>query len=73
MPMNDTLAKVRCASYTLNRLSETDRTSLLLDLADATEAHISDLLVANANDLSRMDKDNPLSTDCNLLRNVCTI
>lgn len=60
MPMNDTLAKVRCASYTLNRLSETDRTSLLLDLADATEAHISDLLVANANDLSRMDKDNPL-------------
>ncbi|WP_308264749.1 glutamate-5-semialdehyde dehydrogenase [Prevotella sp.] len=60
MPMNDTLAKVRCASYTLNRLSETDRTSLLLDLADATEAHISDLLAANANDLSRMDKDNPL-------------
>lgn len=60
MPMNDTLAKVRCASYTLNRLGETDPTSLLLDLADATEAHISDLLVANANDLSRMDKDNPL-------------
>lgn len=60
MPMNDTLAKVRCASYTLNRLSETDRTSLLLDLADATEAHISDLLAANANDLSRMDKDTPL-------------
>ena len=58
--MNDIFAKVRCASYTLNRLSETDRTSLLLDLADATEAHISDLLVANANDLSRMDKDNPL-------------
>ena len=58
--MNNIFAKVRCASYTLNRLSETDRTSLLLDLADATEAHISDLLVANANDLSRMDKDNPL-------------
>lgn len=58
--MNDIFAKVRCASYTLNRLSETDRTSLLLDLADATEAHIPDLLAANANDLSRMDKDNPL-------------
>ena len=33
MPMNDTLAKVRCASYTLNRLSETDRTSLQIGRA----------------------------------------
>ena len=60
MLMNNIFAKVRSASYTLTRLAETDRTSLLLDLADATEAHIPDLLVANADDLSRMDKDNPL-------------
>ena len=58
--MNNIFAKVRSAYYTLTRLAETDRTSLLLDLADATEAHIPDLLVANADDLSRMSKDNPL-------------
>ena len=58
--MTELLKTVRSASYTLSRLSETDRTSVLLDLADSTEAHIPQLLAANADDLSRMSPDNPL-------------
>ena len=50
----------RTASYTLSRLTEADRTAVLLHLADATEAHIEQLLAANADDLSRMSEDNPL-------------
>ena len=51
---------VRRASYTLPALSENDRTAVLLDLAAATETHIPQLLAANADDLSRMQEDNPL-------------
>lgn len=58
--MTETFQSVRRASYTLPRLTESDRTAVLLDLADATEAHIPDLLAANADDLSRMSPDNPL-------------
>ncbi len=58
--MTELFKTVRLASYTLSRLTETDRTSLLLALADATEAHIPQLLAANADDLSRMSPDNPL-------------
>ena len=58
--MIDTFHSTRTASYTLSRLTEADRTAVLLHLADATEAHIEQLLAANADDLSRMSEDNPL-------------
>lgn len=58
--MNEILHSVRTSSYTLSRLTEADRTSVLLDLADTTEANIPQLLAANADDLSRMSEDNPL-------------
>ena len=58
--MNEIFESVRRASYSLSRLTENERTDVLLDLADATEAHIPQLLAANADDLSRMSKDNPL-------------
>ena len=58
--MTELFQSVRLASYSLPRLTETDRTNLLLDLADAAEAHIPQLLTANAGDLERMSRDNPL-------------
>lgn len=58
--MNEIFESVRRASYSLSRLTENERTDVLLALADATEAHIPQLLAANADDLCRMSKDNPL-------------
>ena len=58
--MTEIFQSVRQASYTLSHLKETDRTSLLLALADATESHMPQILAANASDLERMSKDNPL-------------
>ena len=58
--MIDIFHSTRTASFTLSRLTEADRTAVLLHLADATEAHIEQLLAANADDLSRMSEDNPL-------------
>lgn len=58
--MTELFQSVRSASYALARLSEADRTAVLLDLADATEARIPQLIAANADDLSRMPADNPL-------------
>lgn len=58
--MIDTFHSTRTASFTLSRLTEADRTAVLLHLADATEVHIEQLLAANADDLSRMSEDNPL-------------
>ena len=66
--MNEIFATVRQASYTLARLTEADRTAVLLDLADQTEAHIPQILDANAIDLSRMAKDNPLYDRLQLTR-----
>lgn len=60
MPITEQLISVRNASYTLSCLTEADRTSILLALADATEAHVQQLLAANAVDLDRMEQDNPL-------------
>lgn len=38
--MNEIFESVRRASYSLSRLTENERTDVLLDLADATEAYI---------------------------------
>lgn len=47
---------VRNASRTLNLVGEEKKNELLLALADATEKHIDEILKANAEDLSKMDK-----------------
>lgn len=59
-PLHPQLSASRSASYTLPCLSETDRTGVLLALADAVEASMPQLLAANAADLSRMAEDSPL-------------
>ena len=59
-PLQPQLSASRAASYTLPRLSESVRASVLLALADAVEANIPQLLAANADDLSQMSPDSPL-------------
>lgn len=49
----------RGAARSLNRRSVEDINRLLLDLADAVEGAIPELLQANALDLERMEKSNP--------------
>ena len=51
---------VRNASRTLNRVGEEKKNELLLALADATEKHIDEILKANAEDLSKMDKSDSM-------------
>ena len=56
--MTDFIA-TKAASRCLARLSDGERNSMLLDLADAAEAQMPALLEANAADLARMDKADP--------------
>ena len=58
MAQND-LSTTKSASRLVARLTDAQRSDILLDLADATEARTSDLLAANALDLSRMDQADP--------------
>ena len=51
---------VRNASRTLNLVGEEKKNELLLALADATENHIDEILKANAEDLSKMDKSDSM-------------
>ena len=51
---------VRNASRTLNLVGEEKKNELLLALADATEKHIDEILKANAEDLSKMDKSDSM-------------
>ncbi len=50
---------VKKASRQLAQLSDEQRSAVLQDLATATEAHLAELLAANALDLERMDKADP--------------
>ena len=50
----------RDASRVLATKSPAELDAILLDLADATEAHIPELLAANQRDLARMDSSSPL-------------
>lgn len=47
------------ASRLIARLADEERNAILLDLAEATEAHTTELLAANALDLARMDQADP--------------
>jgi len=55
-----TLELLKDASYSLPVLEENQINDLLLTLADAIESNSSVLLEANAKDLARMDRSNPV-------------
>lgn len=54
------LSDIKLASRTLASLPDSRRADILMRLADAVDASQSELLAANAEDLSRMDRLNPL-------------
>ena len=60
MTQNETFCRVRTASSQLALMSETERNETLRAVAEAIIAHQDELLAANAEDLSRMDEQNPL-------------
>ncbi|MCF0172766.1 MAG: glutamate-5-semialdehyde dehydrogenase [Bacteroidales bacterium] len=60
MSLDQTFAAVRSASADIVSLSEEQRKAVLLHLADNLQQRSAELLEANARDLERMEKDNPL-------------
>ena len=60
MELKETFQKVKAASKTLGLLSDEQRNEILQAVADAIIAETSALLQANAEDLAKMDKANPL-------------
>jgi len=53
--MNTDFYPVRTAAKGLARLNDTERSTILCELADLTETRMAELLAANALDLARMD------------------
>ena len=60
MELKETFQKVKKASKTLGLLTDTQRNEILQAVADAIIAETPALLQANAEDLAKMDKANPL-------------
>ena len=60
MELKETFQKVKAASKTLGLLSDEQRNEILKAVADAIIAETPALLQANAEDLAKMDKANPL-------------
>ena len=60
MELKETFRKVKKASKTLGLLTDTQRNEILQAVADAIIAETPALLKANAEDLAKMDKANPL-------------
>ena len=60
MELKETFQKVKAASKTLGLLSDKQRNEILQAVADAIIAETPALLAANAEDLAKMDKTNPL-------------
>ena len=60
MPLTETFQRVKHASKTLALLTDQQRQQVLLAVADAIVANKGQLLTANAQDLTRMDKSSPL-------------
>ena len=58
--MKEIFERVKRASRSLALLTDKERNSVLLDVADAIVVRQEKILEANGDDLSRMDKDNPL-------------
>ncbi len=60
MVLKETFQKVKKASKTLGLLTDAQRNEILKAVADAIIAETPALLRANAEDLAKMDKENPL-------------
>lgn len=60
MELKDTFKRVKAASKKLALISDEKRNEILNAVADAIVAQQDELLTANAKDLARMDKSNPL-------------
>ena len=60
MELKETFQKVKAASKTLGLLSDEQRNEILQAVADAIIAETPALLAANAEDLAKMEKANPL-------------
>ena len=60
MELKETFQKVKAASKILGLLSDEQRNEILQAVADAIIAETPALLAANAEDLAKMDKTNPL-------------
>ena len=60
MQLKETFEKVKAASRKLNLLSDQQRNEILKAVADAIIAKKDNILEANALDLAKMDKQNPL-------------
>ena len=60
MELKETFQKVKAASKTLGLLTDDKRNEILQAVADAIIAQTPALLAANAEDLAKMDKANPL-------------
>ena len=60
MELKETFQKVKAASKTLGLLTDDQRNDILQAVADAIIAETPALLAANAEDLAKMDKANPL-------------
>ena len=60
MELRETFQKVKTASKTLSLISDNQRNDILQAVADAIIAETPALLAANAEDLAKMDKANPL-------------
>lgn len=58
--MQQTFKAVKAASRTLAALSDDKRNDILRAVADGIETHQSTILAANAEDLARMERANPL-------------
>lgn len=60
MSIQETFRQVKRAARELAVLSDAQRNEILMAVADAIVSHSAQLLSANAEDLSRMDRSNPL-------------
>ena len=58
--MSPQFLSAKQASHSLQLLTDAQRNTVLQAVADAIIAHTDDLLAANATDLARMDKANPM-------------
>jgi glutamate-5-semialdehyde dehydrogenase len=58
--IENTLEQLKNASYSLPLLEESQVNDVLMSVAAAIESNTDMLLKANASDLARMDKDNPM-------------
>ena len=60
MQLEETFKRVKRASKTLALLNDQQRNEILLAVADAIIANEERILKANAEDLAKMSKENPL-------------